>query len=155
MRELEDHYEEEYIYLADLTCDAALISWGKFFFNSKMKLVEDRKVHMFDGQLGRHTSIGTNCESYGPVTVEGDEPGRLARHRLLVEPLAQLRHLGRGHVLRSQPPVLAPAPAWVTALAKELGERVPRRAGEWPDVDRHDAAAADARERPCGLAKTK
>jgi len=70
MRELEDHYEEEYIYLADLTCDAALISWGKFFFNSKMKLVEDRKVHMFDGQLGRHTSIGTNCESYGPVTVE-------------------------------------------------------------------------------------
>src|SRR4026209_1519347 len=71
MRELEDHYEEEYIYLADLTCDAALISWGKFFFNSKMKLVEDRKVHLFDGQLGRHTSIGTHCESYGPVTVEG------------------------------------------------------------------------------------
>ena len=47
MRELEDHYEEEYIYLADLTCDAALISWGKFFFNSKMKLVEDRKVPGF------------------------------------------------------------------------------------------------------------
>jgi len=70
MREFEDHYEEEYLYLADLTHDAALIGWGKFFFNRKMKLVKDHDIHMFDGQLGRHTSIGATCESYGTVTVE-------------------------------------------------------------------------------------
>ena len=70
MRELSDHYEEDYLYLADVTHDAALISWGKFFFNSKMKLVKDKKIHMLEGEHGRHTSIGANCESYGSVTVE-------------------------------------------------------------------------------------
>jgi hypothetical protein len=70
MREFDDHYEEEYVYLADLTDTAALISWGKFFFDSTMELVEDRKIHMLNGQHGRHTSIGANCESYGLVEVE-------------------------------------------------------------------------------------
>ena len=70
MREFDDHYEEEYVYLADLTDTAALVSWGKFFFASTMELVPDRKIHLLDGQQGRHTSIGANCESYGPVDVE-------------------------------------------------------------------------------------
>lgn len=70
MREFEDHFEEEYLYIADLTHDAVLIAWGKFFFDSKMKLVKDKKIHMLEGQHGRHTSIGANCESYGIVTVE-------------------------------------------------------------------------------------
>ena len=43
MREFSDHYEEEYLYLADLTDTAALISWGKFFFASTMELVPDRR----------------------------------------------------------------------------------------------------------------
>ena len=70
MREFDDHYEEEYLYLADLTDTAALISWGKFFFASTMELVRDRKLHLLDGQHGRHTSIGANCEPYGEVEVE-------------------------------------------------------------------------------------
>jgi tartrate-resistant acid phosphatase type 5 len=70
MREFDDHYEEEYVYLADLTDTAALISWGKFFFASTMELVRDRKIHLLDGQHGRHTSIGANCEPYGDVDVE-------------------------------------------------------------------------------------
>jgi 3',5'-cyclic AMP phosphodiesterase CpdA len=70
MRELSDHYEEEYLFLGDLTHDSVLISWGKFFFNDKMKLIKDKKIHMLDGQFGRHTSIGANCESYGQITVE-------------------------------------------------------------------------------------
>jgi tartrate-resistant acid phosphatase type 5 len=70
MHEFGDHYEEEYLYLADLTDTAALISWGKFFFASTMELVRDRKLHLLDGQHGRHTSIGANCEPYGPVDVE-------------------------------------------------------------------------------------
>src|SRR6188474_1109368 len=53
MREFDDHYEEEYVYLADLTDTAALISWGKFFFASTMELVPDRKIHLLDGQHGR------------------------------------------------------------------------------------------------------
>ena len=56
MREFDDHYEEEYLYLADLTDTAALISWGKFFFASTMELVPDRKIHLLEGQHGRHTS---------------------------------------------------------------------------------------------------
>jgi len=70
MREFPDHYEEEYVYLADLTDTAALISWGKFFFASTMELVPDKKLHLLDGQHGRHTSIGANCEAYGDVDVE-------------------------------------------------------------------------------------
>lgn len=80
MRELNDHYEEEYLYLADVTDDAALIAWGKFFFNSKMKLVKDKKIHMLEGEHGRHTSIGANCESYGRVSVEVlDSAGNVVR----------------------------------------------------------------------------
>ena len=80
MREFDDHYEEEYVYLADLTDTAALISWGKFFFASTMELVPDRKIHLLDGQHGRHTSIGANCESYGPVDVEvRDASGTVVR----------------------------------------------------------------------------
>jgi hypothetical protein len=70
MREFDDHYEEEYVYLADLSDTAALISWGKFFFASTMELVPDKKIHLLDGQHGRHTSIGANCEPYGPMDVE-------------------------------------------------------------------------------------
>jgi hypothetical protein len=70
MREFDDHYEEEYVYLADLTDTAVLISWGKFFFASTMELVPDRRIHRLDGQHGRHTSIGANCEPYDPVDVE-------------------------------------------------------------------------------------
>lgn len=70
MRELSDHFEEEYLYLADVTHDAALISWGKFFFNSKMKLMKDNKLHMLEGEHERRSSIGANCETYGPVRVE-------------------------------------------------------------------------------------
>lgn len=70
MRELNDHFEEEYLYLADVTHDSALIAWGKFFFNSKTKLIKDKKIHMLEGEHGRHTSIGANCESYGTVAVE-------------------------------------------------------------------------------------
>ncbi|MEK6408578.1 MAG: metallophosphoesterase [Acidobacteriota bacterium] len=80
MRELSDHYEEEYLYLADVTHDAALIAWGKFFFNSKMKLIKDKKIHMLEGEHGRHTSIGANCESYGSVAVEVlDASGNVVR----------------------------------------------------------------------------
>jgi tartrate-resistant acid phosphatase type 5 len=80
MREFDDHYEEEYAYLADLTDTAVLISWGKFFFASTMELVPDRKIHLLDGQHGRHTSIGANCESYGPVAVEvRDASGTVVR----------------------------------------------------------------------------
>lgn len=70
MREFDDHYEEEYVYLGDLTDTAALISWGKYFFASTMELVPDKKVHLLDGQHGRHTTIGANCEPYGDVDVE-------------------------------------------------------------------------------------
>jgi hypothetical protein len=56
MREFDDHYEEEYLYVADLTDTAVLISWGRFFFASTMELVRDRKLHLLDGQHGRHTS---------------------------------------------------------------------------------------------------
>src|SRR5262245_33202561 len=70
MREFSDHYEEEYVYLADLTDTAALISWGRFFFAATMELVRDKKLHLLDGQHGRHTSIGANCEPYGDVDVE-------------------------------------------------------------------------------------
>ena len=80
MREFDDHYEEEYVYLADLTDTAALVSWGKFFFASTMELVPDRKIHLLDGQHGRHTSIGANCESYGPIDVEvRDASGTVVR----------------------------------------------------------------------------
>jgi hypothetical protein len=80
MREFDDHYEEEYVYLADLTDTAALISWGKFFFDSTMELVPDRKVHLLEGQHGRHTSLGANCEPYGPVDVEvRDASGSIVR----------------------------------------------------------------------------
>jgi tartrate-resistant acid phosphatase type 5 len=80
MREFDDHYEEEYVYLADLTDTAALVSWGKFFFASTMELVADRKLHLLDGQHGRHTSIGANCEPYGPVDVEvRDASGAVVR----------------------------------------------------------------------------
>ena len=58
MREFPDHYEEEYVWLADLTDSAALISWGKFFFDSTMELVSDKNIHRLDGQHARHTSIG-------------------------------------------------------------------------------------------------
>jgi len=70
MRELSDHFEEEYLYLADVTHDAALISWGKFFFNGKMKLMKDKKLHMLEGEHERRSSIGANCETYGRVRVE-------------------------------------------------------------------------------------
>jgi len=70
MRELSDHYEEEYVYLADVTHDAALIAWGKFFFNRKMKRIKDNKLHMLEGHHERRSSIGANCESYGRVRVE-------------------------------------------------------------------------------------
>src|SRR5262249_46714985 len=80
MRELSDHFEEDYLYVADLTHDAALISWGKFFFNSRMELVKDKKIHMLDGLHGRHTSVGANCESYGQVVVEVlDNAGAVVR----------------------------------------------------------------------------
>lgn len=79
MREFDDHYQEEYVYLADLTDTAALVSWGKFFFASTMELVPDKRIHRLDGQHGRHTSIGSNCEPYGTVDVEVlDASGGLA-----------------------------------------------------------------------------
>src|ERR1044072_2689174 len=74
MREFDDHYEEEYVYLADLTDTAALISWGKFFFASTMELVPDRKIHLLEGRSGRHRSIGGNWEAYGPVDVDARAP---------------------------------------------------------------------------------
>jgi hypothetical protein len=46
------------------------VSWGRFFFASTMELVPDKKLHLLDGQHGRHTSIGANCEAYGDVDVE-------------------------------------------------------------------------------------
>ena len=79
MREFPDHYEEEYVYLADLTEDAALISWGRFFFASTMELVPDKKLYLLDGQHGRHTSIGANCEPYGVVDVEVLHEGAVVR----------------------------------------------------------------------------
>ena len=86
MREFADHYEEEYVYLADLTDTAALISWGKFFFASTMELVPDKKLYLLDGQQGRHTSIGANCEPYGTVDVEvRDASGAVARRVRVVD----------------------------------------------------------------------
>ena len=41
-----------------------------------MELVPDRKIHLLDGQHGRHTSIGANCESYGPIDVEVRDASR-------------------------------------------------------------------------------
>lgn len=69
MRKEKDHVEEEYVYVADVTHDAVLISWGKFFFNSKWKLIPDKDLHLFDGHYGRHSSIGERCDSYGTATV--------------------------------------------------------------------------------------
>jgi hypothetical protein len=69
MRKENDHVEEEYVYVADVTHDSVLISWGKFFFNSKWKLVPDKDLNMFEGHLGRHSSIGERCDSYGSATV--------------------------------------------------------------------------------------
>jgi len=70
MREVKDHYEEEYIYLGDVTHDAVLLAWGKFFFTPKWALVADKDILTLEDEHNRHTSIGVNCESYGPVTVE-------------------------------------------------------------------------------------
>jgi tartrate-resistant acid phosphatase type 5 len=94
VRELSDHYEEDYLYLADLSHDAVLISWGKFFFNSKMKLIKDKKIHMLEGQHGRHTSIGANCESYGKVTVEiRDDAGTVVQSVVTEETYAWVTRL--------------------------------------------------------------
>ena len=54
MRKEKDHVEEEYVYVADVTHDAVLISWGKFFFNSKWKLIPDKDLHLFDGHHDAH-----------------------------------------------------------------------------------------------------
>ncbi|MFY9574779.1 MAG: metallophosphoesterase, partial [Blastocatellia bacterium] len=69
MRKEMDHVEEEYVYVADVTNESVLISWGKFFFNSKWKLVHDKDLHLFEGHHGRHSSIGERCDSYGTATV--------------------------------------------------------------------------------------
>lgn len=70
MRKVNDHFEEEYIYLADLTHNAALISWGKFFFDQKMELIKDKKLRNFQGLEDRRTCIGESSQSYGAVNVE-------------------------------------------------------------------------------------
>jgi tartrate-resistant acid phosphatase type 5 len=86
MREFHDRYEEEYVYLADLTDAAVLVSWGKFFFASTMELVPDKRIHRLDDQHGRHTSIGANCEPYGVVDVEVfDASGGLVRRVRVVD----------------------------------------------------------------------
>src|SRR4029079_1270906 len=69
------------------------------------------------------------------LAIERDEPGWLRGRRLIVESVTELPDLRGGEVLRPHPPVLAPAPARIAALAEQLGERVPCLAGERLDPE--------------------
>jgi hypothetical protein len=70
-----------------------------------------------------------------PIAVERHQPRRLIGFRLVMQPLAQPRHLQRREVLRAQPPELAPAPARIATLAKQRRQRIPGLAVERPDVE--------------------
>ena len=62
---------EPYLHLAGLTGDAALISWGGFWFeerNGGHRLVDQDEVGALDG--GRTESIGVRSEPYGDAVVE-------------------------------------------------------------------------------------
>lgn len=78
MRRTELHFEP-YVHLAGLTQDAALISWGGFFFHRRgddYVLVDDEEFAR--EQLGRTESIGERSEPYGRAEVRAvDDAGRI------------------------------------------------------------------------------
>ena len=67
-------HREPYITLAALTSDAALITWGAFFFevtgqeiDGRFKIIEDKDLQFINPP--RETSIGESSNFYGPATV--------------------------------------------------------------------------------------
>ncbi len=71
----------------------------------------------------------------GAISGEGHEARRLPARGLRPETLAELGDFCGPEVLRAQPPVLAPAPARIAALAKEALEGGPRFGGQGNDPD--------------------
>lgn len=73
---------EPYLYLAGLTHEAALITWGAFFFRVK-RTNDEREFRLLDDDrlknvLGRKGTIGAMSEPYGPARVEVfDTAGKL------------------------------------------------------------------------------
>jgi hypothetical protein len=75
-------HREEYIVLADVTHDAALITWGAFFFRVKEKkgklvLLDDEDLDDFN--LSRSDSIGSTSATYGAAYVEVEGPDGTVR----------------------------------------------------------------------------
>jgi len=67
-------HREPYITLAALTSDAALITWGAFFFevtgqeiDGRFKIIEDKNLQFVNPP--RETSIGESSNFYGPATI--------------------------------------------------------------------------------------
>ena len=70
-------HREEYVVLGEVTHDAALITWGAFFFRQKGKkdklvLLDDDDLN--DRNLSRSDSIGSTSASYGAAYVEVESP---------------------------------------------------------------------------------
>ena len=79
-------HREPYITLGALTSDAALITWGAFFFevtgqeiDGRFKIIEDKDLQFINPP--RETSIGESSNFYGPATVRVREKnsGTLSR----------------------------------------------------------------------------
>jgi tartrate-resistant acid phosphatase type 5 len=62
---------EQFVQLADLTHDRALVAWGAFCFtrdgDDRWQIVDDQRLHEL---VGRRTCIGSRAEPFGAATVE-------------------------------------------------------------------------------------
>jgi hypothetical protein len=69
-------HSEQFVQLADLTHDRALIAWGAFCFtrdgSDRWQIVDDQQLREV---AGRHTCIGSSAEPFGAATVQvyGDD----------------------------------------------------------------------------------
>jgi tartrate-resistant acid phosphatase type 5 len=66
---------EQFVHLADLTHEHALIAWGGFFFDppasdGTARIVEDDQVSEVPGHSGRKETIGVASRPYGHAEVE-------------------------------------------------------------------------------------
>jgi tartrate-resistant acid phosphatase type 5 len=66
---------EQFVHLADVTHDRALIAWGGFFFDppagdGTARIVEDDQVSEVAGHSGREETIGVASRPYGHAEVE-------------------------------------------------------------------------------------
>ncbi len=79
---MSEHHLEPYLYLAELSHDAALVAWGGFYFRVRGRAGDEFRL-VDDGDLDevnppRKDTVGARSEPYGAARVEAfDAAGRL------------------------------------------------------------------------------